>query len=147
MAELPRRKVVFHVPNHSAEENMGKTLAAATFAIATLAATSVFAQQAQQDQKEQKPEQQAAAQSQLPAGAQSIIGKKAMGQDGKEVGEIENVVVSEQGKVEALVISRGGMTGKDVAVKWDSVRMQGDQVAIQMTEQQLSELPEYKSEK
>lgn len=127
---------------------MSRTLAAATFAIVTLAAVPLLAQQAPEQKSEEKSGQQAAAQ-EIPAGAHSIIGKKVMGQDGKELGEINDVVVSEQGQIEALVIERGGglTGGKDVAVKWDSVQMQGDQISLQMNEQQLSELPEYKTEK
>ena len=54
----------------------------------------------------------ASAQSQSQLGANELIGKKVMDKDGKELGEIEDVVIDLQsGRVHAAVLSFGGILG------------------------------------
>ena len=54
----------------------------------------------------------ASAQSQSQLGANELVGKKVMDKDGKELGEIEDVVIDLQsGKVHAAVLSFGGILG------------------------------------
>lgn len=107
-------------------------------ALAALLPAAALAQQ-QQDPQQQQQQQQA-----LNAQADNIVGKKAMNQQGKEVGEIEGALVGQDGRIQAVVIEHGG---KKRAVSWQSVKLQGDQVTITMSEQQMSQLPEYSEEK
>lgn len=96
--------------------------------------------EAQQSQQQQQPPQQA----QLSADAHHIIGKTASSQQGKEVGEIKDVLVGQDGRVQAMVVD---VKGKNRAIPWDQVSMQADQVTVKMNDQQVSQLPEYKGEK
>ena len=114
-------------------------------ALAMALPTALAAQErAERDQAQQKeqiaPEQQA----QLSADAHHLIGKKAAGPQGKEIGEIKDILVGQDGRVQALVMD---VKGKNRAVPWNQLSMQADQVTVRMDEQQLSQLPEYRGEK
>jgi sporulation protein YlmC with PRC-barrel domain len=67
---------------------------------------------------------------------------------GEEVGEVEDVVVSQQGENAALVVSTGGFLGiggKEVILEAEQVEVSGDQIVWQSNEGQeaLEQLPEY----
>lgn len=102
---------------------------------------ALSAQERQQDQNQQQPPAQ---QAQLSADAHHIIGKKAANEQGKDLGKIKDVLVGQDGKVQAMVVD---VKGKNRAVPWDQISMQADQVTVRMNDQQLSQLPEYKGEK
>lgn len=95
---------------------------------------------AQQQQQPQRPQQSA----QLSPDAHHVIGKEAMNPQGKEVGKVRDVLIGQDGKVQALIIDA---KGKKRAVPWDELSMRADQLTINMSDQQLSQLPEYKGEK
>lgn len=85
---------------------------------------------------------------QLPQGAGEVLNKQVFGATGEEVGQVRDVIISQDGNVEAVVIERGGVLGigaQQVAIDWNqlSVDSQRDGLSINMTENQLSELPEY----
>lgn len=105
-----------------------------------LAAQERADQEREQAQQQEQPQQQA----QLSSDAHHLIGKKAAGPQGKEVGEIKDILVGQDGRVQALILD---VKGKDRAVPWNQLSMQADQVTVKMNEQQLSELPEYRGEK
>lgn len=93
--------------------------------------------------------QQAADQAQpggaaVGAEAHHLINKKAVSAQGKELGKIKDVLVGPDGRVQAMIVD---YKGKDRAVPWDQVKIQGDQVSISMADQEVSQLPEYKGEK
>lgn len=82
---------------------------------------------------------------QLP-NLQEMVGQSVYGQNNEEVGEISEVLMDAQGNVERVVIDQGGFLGigeKEIAVKVDQLNFAQDRVQINMTEQQLSEMPEY----
>ena len=105
-------------------------------------------QAGQQTQRQQTQHQQSGQQrqqtAQLSADAHHVIGKEAMNQQGKEIGKVRDVLVGEDGRVQALVIDA---KGKKRAVPWQELSMRADQLTINMRDQQLSQLPEYKGEK
>ncbi|MBC7906691.1 MAG: PRC-barrel domain-containing protein [Rhodospirillaceae bacterium] len=109
---------------------------------AALSAQERQQDQAQQDQAQQG-QQQPPQQAQLSADAHHIIGKTAASQQGKDVGEIKDILVGQDGRVQAMVVD---VKGKNRAIPWDQVSMQADQVTVKMNDQQLSQLPEYKGE-
>ena len=120
---------------------------AATMAIAAAFALPALAQQqeGQQGREQQaQQQQQQGQQAQLTADADNIVGKKAMNAQGKELGSIEDVLVAQDGRVQAMILDHDG---KKRAVPWNQVTMQGDQVTVKMSEQQMSQLPEYNAEK
>lgn len=94
-------------------------------------------------QERQQSQQQPAQQAQLSSDARHIIGKKATGPQGKEVGEIKDVLVGQDGKVQAVIVD---VDRKNRAIPWNQLSMQADQVTVKMNDQQLSQLPEYKAE-
>ncbi len=56
----------------------------------------------------------------------TLVGKKVRGPGGEEVGEVENIVFSPEGKVFKLILSTGGILGigdKNLAVKWSDVKI------------------------
>lgn len=129
---------------------MLKTFIAA-FSIAAAVALPAWAQQQPQEQQpqeqqaqEQQAQEQQGQQAQLSSEADNIVGKKAMTSQGKEVGSIEDVLVGQDGRVQAMILDHDG---KKRAVPWNQVSMQGDQVTVKLSEQQMSQLPEYKGEK
>ncbi|HYD99455.1 MAG TPA: PRC-barrel domain-containing protein [Alphaproteobacteria bacterium] len=104
-------------------------------------------QQAQQggQQQQQQPRQQLA----LPADADNIIGKTVTSKDGQEVGSINDVVVSTDGKIAAVIIEQGGalgMGGTTIAAQWDKIKIQGDQITLDVSQQEVAQLPEYRAE-
>lgn len=104
-----------------------------------LAAPMALSAQEQQQQRQQQPPQQA----QLSADARQIIGKTAASPQGQDVGEIKDILVGQDGRVQAVVVE---VSGKNRAVPWNQISMQADQVTVKMNDQQLSQLPEYKGE-
>jgi sporulation protein YlmC with PRC-barrel domain len=112
-------------------------ITALALAMALALPTGLAAQEQKEGQPQVTPEQQA----QLAPDANSLIGKKAAGPQGKDVGEIKDVLVGPDGRVQALVVD---VKGKDRAVPWNQLSMQADQVTVKMDEQQLSQLPEYR---
>lgn len=121
-------------------------LAAALLAGAALAfpATAQQQDQPQQQQDQQAQQQAPQQQAQLSAEADSVVGKKAMNAQGKDLGSIEDVLISQDGRAQAVVLDHDG---KKRAVPWNQISLQGDQVTVKMSEQQMSQLPEYNAEK
>ena len=88
-------------------------------------------------------------QAQIPAEADRIVGKKIMSSQGDEVGEVNDVLVTGEGHVEAVLVEQGGtmgMGGKQVALQWNQIQIQGDQLTVSMSPDQLEQLPEYQAE-
>ena len=103
--------------------------------------------QEQQLQPQEQPQPQPQQQHPLPAAADQVVGKTVISREGKELGEVKDVLVTGEGKVEALVLSQGGIAGvggRSVAVPWNKISIRGDQLTADMSEQEISQLPEYK---
>ena len=83
--------------------------------------------------------------------AQSLLGVDVSnGQD--TIGEVSDLVVTEDGRVEAIVVGVGGFLGigeKPVALAWDSVKLteqDGSRVIlVSATREQLEGMPTYKT--
>lgn len=115
-----------------------RALIASTAMLVSLAvAAPVLAQ-------EQESQQQAATQSQISPNAHAVMDKEVMNEQGKKLGKIKDVLVGPDGKVQAVIIDH---ERKDRALPWDQLSLQGEQVTARMTDQQMSQLPEYKSSK
>jgi sporulation protein YlmC with PRC-barrel domain len=85
-------------------------------------------------------------QANVPAEADRIVGRTVVTSNGDEAGEVADVLVTSNGQVEALLITRGGVLGlgeQQVMLPWDQVQLQGDQLMVNMTAEQIDALPEY----
>lgn len=59
--------------------------------------------------------------------AQALIGRDVINTDGEELGEINNVIIDESGKVVAVTVGVGGFLGlgeKDVGVPFDALKFE-----------------------
>ena len=81
------------------------------------------------------------------AGGEEVVGMSLYGANDEEIGEIEDIVMSQDGKVEAVVVEVGGFLGigqKRVAIPADQLQLEQDRVVAQtLTEQQVKEFPEF----
>src|SRR3954447_21823762 len=83
--------------------------------------------------------------------AQSLLGVDVSnGQD--TIGEVSDLVVTEDGRVEAIVVGVGGFLGigqKRVALAWDSIKLTeqdgGRVILVSATREQLEGMPTYKT--
>ena len=86
--------------------------------------------------------------------ASDFIGKTVFAPDGTSIGEVNDFFVTNDGKVQAVVIGVGGFLGvgeKDVAVSMPSIQMQPDgeniKLVINATKEELTDAPTYDREK
>lgn len=119
------------------------TLVATVLALALPMAVSAqeYGQQGQQTQQQGQP--QSRQQAQLSADAHHVVDKKAVNAQGKDIGKIKDVLIGQDGKVQALVVD---VKGKNRAVPWNDVSMKADQLTVNMSDQELAQLPEYRGE-
>lgn len=96
--------------------------------------------------------QQQAALPPVPIGAeaQNLIGKDVYGQNGKDVGDLKNLLIGKDGRVQAAVIEFGGFLGlgeNQVAVDWNKLNVQGDRVTVNMTEDEIKSAPHWNKDR
>lgn len=83
--------------------------------------------------------------------AEDLIGQRVYGQNNEDVGEIGDLILTEDGSVDAVIIDFGGFLGlgeKEVAVGFESVDMRRDEnntlfVYTDLTEDDLEAAPTY----
>ena len=84
--------------------------------------------------------------------ASDIIGTDVKNPQGETVGEIEELLVQNDGRVTHVVISVGGFLGmgdRRVAVPFNEMQVQADgrQITYNITKDQLKQQPEYRPER
>lgn len=83
------------------------------------------------------------------AQGKELIGKTLVGADDQQVGEINDVVVSDDGKLKSVLINVGGFLGigdKTVAIPADTIEVQDDKViARDLTKEAAENMSEYKA--
>lgn len=95
----------------------------------------------QQQQKQKQPGQEISA-----MGKEQIVGKELYGAENKRIGKIQDVVQTEQGDVDAVVLDVGGFLGigaKQIAVPVYEVQTEGDRLVTDLTQKEVEKLPEY----
>jgi hypothetical protein len=126
-------------------------------AVLGLASLPALAQQAQPAPEGQAPAVTGPAPEPIPeqaehqVRAQSLLGVDVSnGQD--TIGEVSDLVVTEDGRVEAIVVGVGGFLGigeKPVALAWDSVKLTEQDgssvILVSATREQLEGMPTYKT--
>ncbi|NYZ17857.1 PRC-barrel domain-containing protein [Azospirillum sp. RWY-5-1] len=81
---------------------------------------------------------------------QQMLGKSVIGSDGRTVGEVEDVLLNQNGQAYRLIVSTGqtlGMGGKTVALDAEPLRWASDRnsiVTTEMTSAQIDGLPEFR---
>lgn len=81
---------------------------------------------------------------------EKFIGKDVYGANGKDVGNLENLLIDPNGQVRAAIVEFGGFLGigqHKVAVPWDKLSVQGDRVTINMTEEQVKAMPRWNKDR
>lgn len=87
-----------------------------------------------------------------PTGGMPIVGLDVRTSQNQDVGKINNVVVSPDGKVNKLVVSMGGVLGiggKQVALNWNDVHIDrvSHQAIVSMSKDQLKSAPGFSNKK
>lgn len=80
--------------------------------------------------------------------AESLIGKKVVNPSGEELGVVDDIVISKDGKVSGLVVKTGavmGIGGKSVAIAWRDVAsaIESEAVTLPLSKDQLEQAPEF----
>lgn len=117
-------------------------IAAAAMAL-TLPVSVMAQERSEQDPQQQQQQAQARQGAQLSADAHHVIDKKAVNAQGKEIGTVKDALIGQDGRVQALIVD---VDGKNRALPWNQISMKGDQLTVNMNDQQLSQLPEYRGE-
>ncbi len=77
---------------------------------------------------------------------ESLIDKDVYGANGKEIGEINNLLIGPDGRVHAAIVEFGGFLGigeHKVALPWDRLNVTNDRVTVNMTEDQVKAAPRW----
>jgi sporulation protein YlmC with PRC-barrel domain len=118
------------------EETMRKTIAFMTATVLALPLGGAMADQGTQGTKKDRSGTQGNVQGSqaAPSGAtgslmasDDIIGSKVRDTNGEDLGSIDDLLVRQDGKIEAAVIQLGGVLGiggRQVKVPWDSLKLQ-----------------------
>lgn len=80
--------------------------------------------------------------------AAELIGQDIENAAGEDVGEVNSVILGQDGKVEAVIVGVGGFLGigeRDVAIDWNDLSFgnNGEQIVANVTREQLEQMPEY----
>lgn len=82
--------------------------------------------------------------------ADNMIGGSVYGQDGKEIGQVENLLLNQKGEIVALVAEIGGFLDigdTHVAVPWDEVKVRDyDDVVVPVTAENIEQYSGIKEE-
>lgn len=98
-------------------------------------------------QQQEEPTQEQAGMTQQEL--EGFVGQSIYDQEGQEAGEIAEVLPGQGDQPVRIIIERGGVLGigeKRYVVSADQLQMNGDQVQLPMTEDQIAELPRYEGE-
>ena len=87
------------------------------------------------------------------ARVQNLVGTNVVGADGKDAGEIQNLLIDGNGQVRAAVVEWGGFFGigeRSAAVPVDRIQLGAatggnDRARLNMTKEELEKLPRYDS--
>ncbi len=79
---------------------------------------------------------------------EQLVGKDIYGADNRNIGEVEDVVIGSNAKLQSVLVDVGGFLGigaRRVAIPVEKLSLQGDRLVSQITEQEARSLPEYKA--
>jgi len=104
---------------------------------------------------QQSPSTTGGSQSLAAAPANALMGSRlsdmsVRNQSDESVGEIDDFVLDQDGKIQQVIIQTGGvlgMGGKKVALAWDQVKIDASKrvAVVNMSQDQLKNMPEFKA--
>jgi sporulation protein YlmC with PRC-barrel domain len=77
---------------------------------------------------------------------EEIVGQNIYGTNGEEIGEIDNVVMSQRGSTPEALVGVGGFLGlgeRNVAIPLNQIQMEGDRLTTSMTKEEIGAMQEY----
>lgn len=84
--------------------------------------------------------------------AEKLIGANVKNAQDEDIGKIDDLVFSDDGRIEAAVVSVGGFLGigaKNVALSWDQLQVRssdaGEEIMVSLTKEQLENAPSFKT--
>ncbi|MGE3282925.1 MAG: PRC-barrel domain-containing protein [Alphaproteobacteria bacterium] len=86
----------------------------------------------------------------MAAETERLIGKDVYGANGEDVGDLENLLISPDGRVRAAIVEFGGFLGigtNKVAVSWDQLQINGDRVVTNLTKEQVRAMPRWEKDR
>jgi sporulation protein YlmC with PRC-barrel domain len=75
-----------------------------------------------------------------------LIGRDVHGVQGERVGDLENLLIDNDGRVRAAIIEFGGFLGigtNQVAVPWDQLQITDDRIVTNLTREQVRAMPRW----
>jgi sporulation protein YlmC with PRC-barrel domain len=81
---------------------------------------------------------------------EKFIGKDVYGANGQKVGELDNVLISPDGRVRAGIVEFGGFLGigtNKVAVPWNQLQIANDRVVADITKEQVRSMPRWEKDR
>jgi sporulation protein YlmC with PRC-barrel domain len=82
--------------------------------------------------------------------ASDFIGKRVYTRNGDDIGEVNDLIVTDNGAVQAVILGVGGFLGlgeKDVAITMQAIQMQpdggGTRLVVDASKEQLTNAPDY----
>lgn len=84
------------------------------------------------------------------AKASEILGKNLVNHQDEELGEVQDLIVGENGKISHLIISRGGVLGLGedlIPIPWSAARanFQGDKIVLNINKEKLQQAPSFQA--
>jgi sporulation protein YlmC with PRC-barrel domain len=80
--------------------------------------------------------------------ADDLIGRTVIGADGESLGEVNDILLSQSGEIERVVVGSGGVLGigeREVAIPWSDAESSAasDELRVVMTKEDFQGAPEY----
>lgn len=78
--------------------------------------------------------------------ASKIIGSAVYDRDNQKLGDVQDIILGKDGRVDAVVVGVGtvlGMGGKNVAVKLSDIKTDNNRLTLDRTKQQLQQAANY----
>jgi sporulation protein YlmC with PRC-barrel domain len=80
--------------------------------------------------------------------ADDLIGRTVIGADGESLGEVNDILLSQSGEIERVVVGSGGVLGigeREIAIPWSDAESSetSDELRVTMTKTEFDGAPEY----
>ncbi|MEL7302259.1 MAG: PRC-barrel domain-containing protein [Pseudomonadota bacterium] len=129
-----------------------KTLLASLSTLALVAAAPAFAETKSTTQQQQTQAQKSTGTSQLRAS--NIMGASIMNGQDESIGDVNDIIVTQDGKIDRIIVGVGGFLGmgeRNVALSMDQLNFNTNtdgnlKVMTQLTKNELKNMPAYEGQ-